>query len=486
MPGTIRSNTLWNVAGSILPGLLALVVIPAVLQTAGTERFGAFSLMWAAVAYLSVFDVGLGRGVARHMANASRREAAAAYRTGLVMSAVVGLAGTMIVLVTLPKIMQLVALDDTIAKEVHIASMVLALIIPAVTIGSVAGGALEGTQQFKRLNMVNLPATLAAQAAPLAILPFTVSVQYLVAGMVAARWCGAVALLVCAREYLLRPDRYFPPGILIRYGGWLTVSNVLAPIITMTDRFVIGNIRSVAAVAVYTTSIDPISRIGIAGQALGRALFPRLAKTTLSKDDVDIYYRWLRILLATSLVTCTGLYVAASPLLTVWVGAEISSQALPVAQILLMGACANTVAALPTFLMYARGKPNIPSMVHICETVPYILLLVLLTERWGARGAAAAWAIRGIVDCVALLWLSRTACRLPTNGLGRDPVEVAALVSFATLAFLGLTLTDGERVLTLGLLAAGVLLFSGSIAWRAIQPVTTSTRLYPLRRWWQS
>jgi O-antigen/teichoic acid export membrane protein len=40
---------------------------------------------------------------------------------------------------------------------------------------------------------------------------------------------------------------------LIRFGGWMTVANVINPIMVQMDRFLIGALLSTAAVAYYTT-----------------------------------------------------------------------------------------------------------------------------------------------------------------------------------------------------------------------------------------
>jgi len=45
--------------------LAALVAIPVTLRGLGTERFGALSLAWLLIGYLSLFDLGLGRALTK-------------------------------------------------------------------------------------------------------------------------------------------------------------------------------------------------------------------------------------------------------------------------------------------------------------------------------------------------------------------------------------------------------------------------------------
>jgi O-antigen/teichoic acid export membrane protein len=41
---------------------------------------------------------------------------------------------------------------------------------------------------------------------------------------------------------------------LLKFGGWMTVSNVISPLTVSLDRFLIGALISMTAVAYYSTS----------------------------------------------------------------------------------------------------------------------------------------------------------------------------------------------------------------------------------------
>ena len=57
---SIARNTLWNLAGTALPLVVAIFAIPVLIRGLGTERFGVLMLAWAIMGHFALFDFGLG------------------------------------------------------------------------------------------------------------------------------------------------------------------------------------------------------------------------------------------------------------------------------------------------------------------------------------------------------------------------------------------------------------------------------------------
>ena len=66
--GALARNTAWSVAGHGAPLVAALFAIPVILHGLGTDRFGALSLAWLLIGYVSLFDLGLGRALTKLVA----------------------------------------------------------------------------------------------------------------------------------------------------------------------------------------------------------------------------------------------------------------------------------------------------------------------------------------------------------------------------------------------------------------------------------
>src|SRR3712207_974417 len=66
----IGRNTLWNLFGTGLPILLALLTVPAIIHGAGAARFGVLTIAWAVLGYFGLFDLGIGRAAIKFLAEA--------------------------------------------------------------------------------------------------------------------------------------------------------------------------------------------------------------------------------------------------------------------------------------------------------------------------------------------------------------------------------------------------------------------------------
>ena len=97
---SLRKNTLWNLFGSSLPLITAVLCIPYCLNNLGGEAFGVLTLIWALVGYFSLFDLGAGRAltyeISRLQNDALKAKVPSVLRAGLLLTILAGLAGTSI------------------------------------------------------------------------------------------------------------------------------------------------------------------------------------------------------------------------------------------------------------------------------------------------------------------------------------------------------------------------------------------------------
>lgn len=67
-------STLLNLSGRASPALLLLATTPLYLHLIGVPRYGAMAILWLALGYFGVFDLGLGRAVAQRIASLPRTD----------------------------------------------------------------------------------------------------------------------------------------------------------------------------------------------------------------------------------------------------------------------------------------------------------------------------------------------------------------------------------------------------------------------------
>ena len=94
-------NTVLNLIGLGAPLMVAIFAIPFLIDGLGTDRFGILTLVWAAIGYFGLFDLGLGRAltqiVAKKLGTDREQEIPTLVWTALFVMSVVGLLGTAVV-----------------------------------------------------------------------------------------------------------------------------------------------------------------------------------------------------------------------------------------------------------------------------------------------------------------------------------------------------------------------------------------------------
>jgi O-antigen/teichoic acid export membrane protein len=121
----------------------------------------------------------------------------------------------------------------------------------------------------------------------------------------------------------------------------------------------------------------------------------------------NLFFRGLRYNLLLVFPTFFILALFAERFFLIWAGPEFAENSSVPFYVILVGLLFNIPAYLPYSLIMAKGRSDIFAKLYGLEVVPYLLLAIALTERWGIYGAAAAWSIRIIIDAVLLFWIAR-------------------------------------------------------------------------------
>lgn len=471
-PQRVVHDTLINLLGATFPVLITLVTVPMYLRTIGDVRYGVLTLVWLIIGRFSLFDLGLGRATTNRLAKI--RHAPLEDRTSIFWGALLAnlglgtVGGLGLWVLTGAWGVRLFGIPSNLGTELVRALPFLALGFPLVTTSSVFIGALDAHQDFGRANVVGvLGAGLTAVLPLLGALLFGPTLSVVVAWTVVGRLAaGIAALWACQQAGVFKGFRLGTLreiAGLLRYGGWVSVSNAIGPILVSLDRFMISSQLGAHAVPYYAIPSSVVTRVQVLAGSLQRALFPRFS----TQDGESAKRVAVDSVLALSVVMTPILIVVVlllRPFLGVWLGPDYAQQAGPVGEILVFGIWANSLAFIPWGLLQAEGRPDLTAKFHVVELVPYVLALRIGLTRHGLPGAAFAWSLRVVADAVLLL----AAARL-LGAAFRDLRAPAVLVAVSSV--LTLVLPDSAPLRWAAACGMGVV--SAGWAWRV-----TNTRFH--------
>lgn len=483
---TIARSAIWHLAGESVPMLVAIAVLPFVIKSLGVERYGVLGLAWGVIGYFTLFDLGIGRALTREISVllASQRddEIPEVTAMALVILGALGLVGAALLLSITPWLVHdLLQIPVPLLGESRVAFYLLAFTLPVILVTAGSQGVLVAHQRFDILSAIRIPLGAFTFASPLLVLPFAASLPAMVAALLGARLLTlAVTLFVSFRMMpalhgvRFRLERFVP---LLRVGAWMTVSNVVGPLMVYLDRFIIGALLTMSAVAFYVTPYEVVTKLWVIPAALVSTLFPALVSsaTTDTKHLARLYERGLSYVTMALFPIVLMLAAFSAEGLELWLGGQFADKSSAVLQWLVLGIFFNSVAHVPYALIQGMGRPDLTAKLHIVELPFYLVACVWLVSGWGILGAAIAWSGRVIVDGVVLLWLA--ARRLPgsltphrnlvlvwlgvasawwmaswLNDLLLKLVFVAAMLSVYAIVAWYVMLGEGERAMARGAL----------------------------------
>ncbi len=469
----LARNAIWNIVGQTAPMLVAVYAIPRLIRGLGTARFGVLTIAWMVVGYFSFFDFGLGRALTKVVADklGSKRENELPQLVWTSIGAIffLGCIGTMALAGGAHlAVYSVLKVPEAMRPETLRSFYLLAFAIPIVTTSTGLRGVLEAHQEFALLAAIRIPLGMFTFGGPLLVLIFSQSMVAVVAALLTARLITCVAHMVICLVKIpqLRHDGRFETSLLrevLRLGGWMTVSNLISPLLVYVDRFMIGALVSVSAVAYYATPFEMISKMLIVPLAMMGPLFPAFAVNATQRDHSRSQFLLRRAVKYIFLIVfpVTVLTVAFAPqALRLWLGQGFAEHSAPVLQWLAVGILINCIGQVPAGLVQGYGRPDLAAKFHMTE-LPIHLLTLWLMLRWhGIVGAAIAWTARVSLDA-CLLFMA--AMRLSGKPVPFSQRTFA--VSMVVVAALSLSALSLPMMIKLPIVAGSLLAYAGGAWW---------------------
>ena len=452
----LARNTLINLGGMIFPILIAIGAMPFLIRGLGTARFGILTLAWMVIGYSSVFDLGLGRAltkiVAEKIGKGEEGEIPGLVWTAQAFMIGLGAAAGLMLSLLAPRVIHLFKIPNDLRGEALHTVYVLAFCLPIVISTAGLRGVLEARQRFDMTSTIWALMGISNFLGPLMVLPFSQSLTSVVAVITVFRilaWVVHLRLCISVFPSLVH---FGVARIAVRslfaLGGWMTVSNLVNPLLLSADRFMIGAIVSITAVAYYATPYEMMMRILVIPGALTGVLFPAFSTSNAGdRERTCRLFTW-----ATKII-----YLCMFPLilaivmfggfgLRLWLGPEFAARSTHVLQIFAVNVFLSSLGLVAFVLIQAAGRPDVTAKINFFELIMYLPLAWVLIHVRGIEGAAWAWFGRVAVDTVILFLVVRRLFPGTAAMVRRMGVFLGITVSFfllltvphATPAYIGL------------------------------------------------
>ena len=400
---SLVKNSLLNLMGLVLPALVALVAIPICIHTYGNEQFGLLSLAWTFLASFGFLDVGTGISTTKYTAEALRNNQRGRIPTivwtSVGINVTLGVALAIFLSFAAPTLTDHLIRPSPLLRGTTISLIVYSGIsLPFITSAGAFRGALEASNRFDLSNGIRVPSLSLLFLIPalggLVSVPIDTVVLFL-----------ALSRILTAATFLYFVAKLFPEVVhsfsfelgqakaLFRFGGWVSVTNLLNPVIMQGEKVLIPAFLSVGMLAHYSPPQEMVARIAIIPVSLSVAMLPKFSylgkQDTLElREQVVIRPIQYVLFLMTPLM---GVFIFFSnEIMSVWVGSALATISRDVLVVLAGAYLSSALSAVSLSAVQGLGHPELKAKWDLVLAPSFILLAVLAIRSFGIMGAAVS------------------------------------------------------------------------------------------------
>lgn len=415
---SIAKNTLYNLVGNVIPIIFAVAFIPPLIDGLGTERFGILSLAWMIVGYFSFFDFGIGRGLTKIIAERiglnQTEQIAKVFWSSVLLMIAISLIAAITISFFIPSITSLFNISAKYQQETTDTFFLLAFSIPIVTTMAGLRGMLEAYQKFATINLLKVFLGAFTFLGPLMVLLITNSLFWIVVFLIFTRiviWVFYLVQCFKVNDEVRRNIGFDLNAIkpVLRFSIWITIGNLIVPIIMYSDRFLIGVLISATAITFYVTPYELVTKLMMIPVALTGVLFPIFSAGFFSNPEntKKIFLRGVKFTFLIMYPFVFFIVTFAYEGINLWLGVEFAKNSALILQLLAIGILMNSLSLIPNNFFQGIGKPRIPTLINLAEFPFYILLMWFLIHSYGIKGAAFTFMLMAAIDAAIMYFTAR-------------------------------------------------------------------------------
>ncbi len=409
----IASNVSAQFASQAAVVFLAFFTAPYIVHHLGVDLYGVLVLVGLTTSYFGLVELGLGQASIKFLAESyhrnDRAEVARVFWTSVLCYLFMGCIGAATIVGFTPLLIRILNFPPTLTQVTTRVFLVSAIGLLITMQAGVASSVPRALERFDISSKLGAALAITQSLVSVSLLYLGFSLLGLVVGSVVIQFLGLTAYWLVIRSIdpgLGRPVFDLPTlKRLIRFGGFVTVSQVVGPLLVHLEKFIMGGILSLSLVAYYTVPYNLVWTLTMLPSAIAVVLFPTFARLNAAGQSgrvAEIFLRSTKFIFASLLPVAFMLAFYSSEFLRAWMGADFAAQSSIVLKILAFAVVINAVAWPAFQLLQAFGKPEVAARLHLLEVGVHVPLCFFLIVKFGLIGGAIAWGIRVLLDSILL------------------------------------------------------------------------------------
>ena len=406
----LKKNIIINFSCKILPVFVAVVTIPLIIKGLGVEKFGILSIIWMIISQAGILDLGLGQALTQLISNKlgldKTEEIPYIAWTGLFVILIFAVIGSSVIFLGAGYITNnILKVSSVYSQETVLAFKILCICLPVFILIAAMEGILASYQKFVNINSITVPLALLNYLSPVIVLQFTNNLAYVILTLVIIRFGAFIAMFINCRKLIGQiwgkiqlKKRILKP--LLTFGSWLTLSNVMNPLLNLFERFLMTFMLTASVIAYFNTPFDVLRRMNVISFSFLQVMFPAFSFEAASdkKKTRILYIKISLVILAIIIIPVIVIFFYSEHLLAMWINESFAQSSYKIAQILVLFTMLNCLNPVPVKVIQSVGRSDITAKIKFIQLIYYVPLFIFLVHSFGLLGAAIAMLIKIFIE----------------------------------------------------------------------------------------
>lgn len=388
---------------------IAFLLSPFLVHTLGDTRYGIWSIITALTGYMTLLDLGVGSAIAKyvskHKATNDYKSINTVFSSGIVILLLVGV----LLIAISPFIADLVVsafkFESELKDTVHTLVIIAAVDIAIFVASGVFFGAFYGFQRNEVTNAALLFAALVKAICWYLVLSNGFGLVAM--GVVSLVGNGLTTLLLAFLMRKIEPKVEITTknankssiASVFNYSKFTFLTMLGMQLIYYSDAFVVGYFLSAAAITIYTIPWSLSEYSNKLLQAVAQTFVPVFSEQDAINQNAiyNTYITGTKAVLLLSNLLCIGVLTLGDEFVGIWMGPRYAVECSAILTIMFLTLLIKSPQLLSYSILLGTANHQKFSIYNMMFSVANLILSILLVQKFGLIGVAAATAITQIL-----------------------------------------------------------------------------------------